>query len=64
MIKYGKLVERIVDNVNELPTKVVDGKPWYVLNLSQMRLLLDFMESVEREEKGWDFDKSFNKVLT
>jgi hypothetical protein len=64
MIKYGKLVERIVDNVNELPTKVVDGKPWYVLNLSQMRLLLDFMESVEREEKGWDFDKSFNKVET
>ena len=64
MIKYGKLVERIVDNVNELPTKVVDGKSWYVLNLSQMRLLLDFMESVEREEKGWDFDKSFNKVET
>lgn len=64
MIKYGKLVERIVDNVNELPTKVVDGKSWYVLNLSQMRLLLDFMESVEKEEKGWDFDKSFNKVET
>ena len=34
MIKYGKLVERIVDNVNALPTKIVDGKPWYVLNLS------------------------------
>lgn len=64
MIKYGKLVERLVDNIDSIPTKIINDKSWYVLNLSQMGLLLDFMKSVEREEKGWDFDKSFNKVET
>ena len=64
MIKYGNLVERLVDNIDNIPTKIINDRSWYVLNLSQMHLLLDFMESVEREEKGWDFDKSFNKVET